>query len=313
MSTVGEALGDGLVAVVGSTGTGKSAFALELAERFRDAGRSAEIVNADAMQLYRGMDIGTAKVPEVERRGVPHHLFDELEVTAEASVEWYQSRARAVIDDVLARGAVPLLVGGSGLYVSSVLFDFRFPGTDVAVRQRFERLAESGGPGALHELLTQTDPVAAERIGPHNARRLVRALEVGEITGEPFSAALPDEARRWRPSSIVGIAEERPVLVERLDARVRRMWADGLLDEVRGLLPLGLADGITASRAIGYAQAAAQLRGDTDEEAAIAETQALTRRYARRQVSWFKRYPDVDWSTTGDPAAVERALARLLA
>ncbi|MBD8584086.1 tRNA (adenosine(37)-N6)-dimethylallyltransferase MiaA [Frigoribacterium sp. CFBP 8766] len=313
MSTVGEALGDGLVAVVGSTGTGKSAFALELAERFRDAGRSAEIVNADAMQLYRGMDIGTAKLPEGERRGVPHHLFDELEVTAEASVEWYQSRARAVIDDVLARGAVPLLVGGSGLYVSSVLFDFRFPGTDVAVRQRFERLAESGGPGALHELLTQTDPVAAERIGPHNARRLVRALEVGEITGEPFSAALPDEARRWRPSSIVGIAEERPVLVERLDARVRRMWADGLLDEVRGLLPLGLADGITASRAIGYAQAAAQLRGDTDEEAAIAETQALTRRYARRQVSWFKRYPDVDWSTTGDPAAVERALARLLA
>ncbi len=313
MSTVGEALGDGLVAVVGSTGTGKSAFALELAERLRDAGRSAEIVNADAMQLYRGMDIGTAKVPEAERRGVPHHLFDELEVTAEASVEWYQSRARAVIDDVLARGAVPLLVGGSGLYVSSVLFDFRFPGTDVAVRERFERLAESGGPGALHELLTQTDPVAAERIGPHNARRLVRALEVGEITGEPFSAALPDEAQRWRPSLIVGIAEERPVLVERLDARVRRMWADGLLDEVRGLLPLGLADGITASRAIGYAQAAAQLRGDTDEEAAIAETQALTRRYARRQVSWFKRYPDVDWSTTGDPAAVERALARLLA
>ena len=313
MSTVGEALSDGVIAVVGSTGTGKSAFSLDLAERLRDAGRPVEIVNADAMQLYRGMDIGTAKVPEAERRGVPHHLFDELEVTAEASVEWYQSRARAVIDDVLARGAVPLLVGGSGLYVSSVLFDFRFPGTDVAVRQRFERVAESGGPGALHELLTQTDPVAAERIGPHNARRLVRALEVGEITGEPFSAALPDEARRWRPSSIVGIAEERPVLVERLDARVRRMWADGLLDEVRGLLPLGLADGITASRAIGYAQAAAQLRGDTDEEAAIAETQALTRRYARRQVSWFKRYPDVDWSTTGDPAAVERALARLLA
>ncbi|MBF4579703.1 tRNA (adenosine(37)-N6)-dimethylallyltransferase MiaA [Frigoribacterium sp. VKM Ac-2530] len=313
MSTVGEALSDGVVAVVGSTGTGKSAFSLDLAERLRDAGRPAEIVNADAMQLYRGMDIGTAKLPEGERRGVPHHLFDELEVTAEASVEWYQSRARAVIDDVLARGAVPLLVGGSGLYVSSVLFDFRFPGTDVAVRQRFERVAESGGPGALHELLTQTDPVAAERIGPHNARRLVRALEVGEITGEPFSAALPDEARRWRPSSIVGIAEERPVLVERLDARVRRMWADGLLDEVRGLLPLGLADGITASRAIGYAQAAAQLRGDTDEEAAIAETQALTRRYARRQVSWFTRYPDVDWSTTGDPAAVERALARLVA
>jgi tRNA dimethylallyltransferase len=313
MSTVGEAVRGALTAVVGSTGTGKSAFALHLAERLRAAGRPAEIVNADAMQLYRGMDVGTAKVPESERRGVPHHLFDELEVTAEASVEWYQTRARAVVDDVLARGAVPLLVGGSGLYVSSVLFDFRFPGTDPTVRQRFEQLAENGGPTALHELLARTDPVAAERIGPHNARRLVRALEVGEITGEPFSAALPDEAARWRPSSIIGIAEERAVLVERLDARVRQMWADGLVDEVRGLLPLGLAEGITASRAIGYAQAAAQLRGDLDEEAAIAETQALTRRYARRQVSWFRRYPDVDWSSTGDPAAVERALARLLA
>jgi tRNA dimethylallyltransferase len=301
-----------LTAVVGSTGTGKSAFALDLAERLRAAGRDAEIVNADAMQLYRGMDIGTAKVPESERRGVPHHLFDVLEVVDEASVEWYQAKAREVVDEIVSRGAVPLLVGGSGLYVSSVLFDFRFPGTDSAVRRRFEEIAERSGPAALHELLRRTDPVAAERIGPHNARRLVRALEVGEITGEPFSAALPDEADRWRASSIVGIAEDRSVLVERLDERVRRMWADGLVDEVRGLLPRGLAEGVTASRAIGYAQAAAQLRGDLDEEAAVAETQALTRRYARRQVSWFKRYPDVDWSTTGDQGAVERALARLL-
>jgi tRNA dimethylallyltransferase len=301
-----------LTAVVGSTGTGKSAFALDLAERLRAAGRDAEIVNADAMQLYRGMDIGTAKVPESERRGVPHHLFDVLEVVDEASVEWYQAKAREVVDEIVSRGAVPLLVGGSGLYVSSVLFDFRFPGTDSAVRRRFEEIAERSGPAALHELLRRTDPVAAERIGPHNARRLVRALEVGEITGEPFSAALPDEADRWRASSIVGIAEDRSVLVERLDERVRRMWADGLVDEVRGLLPRGLAEGVTASRAIGYAQAAAQLRGDLDEEAAVAETQALTRRYARRQVSWFKRYPEVDWSTTGDQGAVERALARLL-
>jgi tRNA dimethylallyltransferase len=304
--------GDVLTAVVGSTGTGKSAFALDLAERLRAAGRDAEIVNADAMQLYRGMDIGTAKVPESERRGVPHHLFDVLEVVDEASVEWYQAKARDVVVEILSRGAVPLLVGGSGLYVSSVLFDFRFPGTDAAVRRRFEEIAERSGPAALHELLQRTDPVAAERIGPHNARRLVRALEVGEITGEPFSAALPDEADRWRASSIVGIAEDRSVLVERLDERVRRMWADGLVDEVRGLLPRGLAEGVTASRAIGYAQAAAQLRGDLDEEAAVAETQALTRRYARRQVSWFKRYPEVDWATTGDPGAVERALARLL-
>jgi tRNA dimethylallyltransferase len=286
--------GDVLTAVVGSTGTGKSAFALDLAERLRAAGRDAEIVNADAMQLYRGMDIGTAKVPESERRGVPHHLFDVLEVVDEASVEWYQAKARDVVVEILSRGAVPLLVGGSGLYVSSVLFDFRFPGTDAAVRRRFEEIAERSGPAALHELLQRTDPVAAERIGPHNARRLVRALEVGEITGEPFSAALPDEADRWRASSIVGIAEDRSVLVERLDERVRRMWADGLVDE--------------ASRQ----QAAAQLRGDLDEEAAVAETQALTRRYARRQLSWFKRYPEVDWATTGDPGAVERALARLL-
>jgi tRNA dimethylallyltransferase len=302
-----------LTAVVGSTGTGKSALALDLAERLRQSGRPAEIVNADAMQLYRGMDIGTAKVPEHERRGIPHHLFDVLDVTDEASVEWYQARARAVIDEVSARGAVPLLVGGSGLYVSSVLFDFRFPGTDADVRRRFEELAERSGPGALHALLARTDPVAAERIGPHNARRLVRALEVGEITGEPFSAALPDEAVRWRPSSIVGVSSERAVLVDRLDDRVRRMWADGLVDEVRELLPRGLARGVTASRAIGYAQAAAQLRGDLDEESAIVETQALTRRYARRQVSWFKRYHGVDWSSTGDPEAVERALARLLA
>jgi len=301
-----------LVAIVGATGTGKSAFSLELAEALAARGQPVEVVNADAMQLYRGMDVGTAKLPVAERRGIPHHLFDVLDVTDEASVEWYQREARAAVDDIVGRGAVAVLVGGSGLYVSSVLFDFRFPGTDAVVRQRLERLAESDGPGALHALLVRTDPVAAERIGPHNARRLVRALEVGEITGEPFSAVLPAEAERWRPSSIVGIAGERPVLVERLDARVRRMWADGLLDEVRGLLPLGLADGLTASRAIGYAQAAAQLRGDIDEEAAIDETQALTRRYARRQVSWFKRYPDVDWSATGDPAAVDRALARLL-
>jgi tRNA dimethylallyltransferase len=301
-----------LTAVVGPTGAGKSAFALDLAEGLRTAGVQSEIINADAMQLYRGMDIGTAKVPESERRGVPHHLFDALDVVDEASVEWYQARAREVVDEVAARGAVPLLVGGSGLYVSSVLFDFRFPGTDADVRRRFEELAERSGPRALHDLLARTDPVAAEAIGPHNARRLVRALEVGEITGEPFSAALPGETVPWRPSSIVGVTEDRSVLVGRLDDRVRNMWAEGLVDEVEGLLPLGLAQGVTASRAIGYAQAAAQLRGDLEEEEAVAATQALTRRYARRQVSWFRRYPGVDWSSTGDPAALERAVARLL-
>jgi len=300
-----------LVAIVGATGTGKSSFSLDLAERLRACGQAAEIVNADAMQLYRGMDIGTAKLPIAERRGVPHHLFDELEVADEASVEWYQRRARSIVEGVLDRGAVPILVGGSGLYVSSVLFDFRFPGTDPDIRARYEALAAEGGPEALHRLLHERDPQAAERIGAFNARRLVRALEVGELTGEPFSAVLPDEAPRWRASTIVGVAEERSVLVQRLGERVERMWSDGLVDEVRELLPRGLEDGVTASRAIGYAQALGQIRGELSESEAVEATSALTRRYARRQVSWFRRYPDVAWTRSGDPAGVEAALARI--
>jgi len=302
-----------VIAVVGATGTGKSAFSLDLAERLRRGGRAAEIVNADAMQLYRGMDVGTAKLPWEERRGVPHHLLDVLDVVDEASVEWYQAEARRVVDEIAARGAVPILVGGSGLYVSGVLFDFRFPGTDPEVRAEFEELAERSGPRALHALLLQTDPAAAESIGPHNARRLVRALEVGRLTGEPFSASLPDEAARWRASSIVGLAEERSALVRRLDERVERMWAGGMLDEVAELAERGLERGVTAGRAIGYAQASAQLRGEMSEREAVETTQALTRRYARRQVSWFRRYADVDWTTAGDQAAVERTVARLLA
>jgi tRNA dimethylallyltransferase len=301
-----------LVAIVGSTGTGKSAFSLDLAEALGARGVPAEVVNADAMQLYRGMDVGTAKLPPDERRGVPHHLLDILDVVDEASVEWYQKEARAAVDAVLARGAVPLLVGGSGLYVSSVLYDYRFPGTDPVVRARFEELGERSGPRALHALLRETDPRAADSIGPHNARRLVRALEVGELTGEPFSASLPDEAARWCDSHVVGLHEERPVLVQRLDERVDAMWAGGLLDEVAHLTTLGLERGVTARRAIGYAQAAAQLRGEVGQQEAVETTQALTRRYARRQVSWFRRLPDVDWSASGEPGAVERAVARLL-
>jgi tRNA dimethylallyltransferase len=300
-----------LIALVGATGTGKSALSLDLADRLRAQGRPVEVVNADAMQLYRGMDIGTAKLPVSERRGVPHHLLDELEVTDEASVEWYQRRARSVIDGIDARGADAILVGGSGLYVSSVLFDLRFPGTDADVRARYEALAEQQGPGALFRLLRERDPVAAERIGSTNTRRLVRALEVGEITGEPFSARLPDEATRWRPSVIVGVHDERADLVVRLDARVERMWADGLLDEVRGLVDRGLERGVTASRAIGYAQAAAQLRGELTQAEAIETTAALTRRYARRQVSWFRRYPDALWVRSGDPQGLDTVLDTL--
>jgi len=301
-----------LAAIVGATGTGKSAFSLDLAEALATRGESVEIVNADAMQLYRGMDVGTAKLAAAERRGVPHHLLDVLDVTDEASVEWYQREARALIDDIAARGSVAVLVGGSGLYVSSVLFDFRFPGTDPVIRARYEAIADEQGPGALHDLLAERDPASATSIGRHNVRRLVRALEVGDLTGRPLSGTLPEKSSPWRPSTVFGVAEERPVLVERLDRRVEQMWRSGLVDEVRGLLPRGLERGVTAGRAIGYAQAAAQIRGELTEAEAIEATAALTRRYARRQASWFRRYDDVEWSRSGDAQAVDRAVARLL-
>ena len=302
---------DVVVAVVGATGTGKTRFSLDLAGALAAHGLAAEVVNADAMQLYRGMDVGTAKLPAAERRGVPHHLFDVLDVTDEASVEWYQREARAAVDAVLARGAVPVLVGGSGLYVSSVLWDFRFPGTDPVVRARYEALLAERGTRPLFDLLRQRDPAAAAAIGATNGRRLARALEVVEITGEPFSVGLPDEPVPWRPAAVVHVVEDRDVLVGRLDRRVDGMWRDGLVDEVRRLLPLGLERGVTASRAIGYAQAAAQLRGEATEPEAIAETAALTRRYARRQVSWFRRYRGADVGRADDQGLLDRTLGRI--
>lgn len=298
-----------LVAIVGATGTGKSELSLDLAERLADAGTPAEIVNADAMQLYRGMDIGTAKLLPKERRGIPHHLIDVLEPTEEASVARYQAEARAVIDDIVARGAMPILVGGSGLYVSSVVYDFRFPGTDDVIRARLESELAVHGPGVLFARLSQRDPQAAQAIGPHNGRRIVRALEVIELTGEPFGAGLPEESGTWRPTVTVGLRLERERLVSRLDERVERMWRAGLVDEVAALRPSGL--GTTAGRAIGYAQALRQLDGELDEAAAIEETQALTRRYARRQVSWFGRARDTVWLDADDPARVVAALAAL--
>lgn len=300
-----------IAAVVGATGTGKTRFSLDLAGALAERGLVAEVVNADAMQLYRGMDVGTAKLPVGERRGVPHHLFDALDVTDEASVEWYQREARAVVDGVLARGAVPVLVGGSGLYVSSVLWDFRFPGTDPVVRARYEALLTESGPRPLFDLLRERDPAAAAAIGATNGRRLARALEVVEITGEPFAVGLPDEPVAWRPATVVHVVEDRDVLVERLDRRVDGMWQDGLVDEVRRLLPLGLERGVTASRAIGYAQAAAQLRGALTEPEAVAETAALTRRYARRQVSWFRRYREADAGRSGDQGLLDRTVGRI--
>ncbi|WP_395243440.1 tRNA (adenosine(37)-N6)-dimethylallyltransferase MiaA [Agromyces sp. MMS24-K17] len=279
-----------LIAIVGATGTGKSAFALDLAEAFDRVGRAAEVVNADAMQLYRGMDIGTAKLSAAERRGIPHHLMDVLDVTEEASAARYQADARAAIERIEATDAVALLVGGSGLYVSSVIHDFRFPGTDATIRARLEAELAELGTGGLHARLRAIDPQTAASIDAQNGRRVVRALEVIELTGEPKAARLPDEPVPWRPHRIVHLRSDRARLVERLDERVVGMWREGLLDEVRGLVPAGIERGVTARRAIGYQQALAQLDGRMTEAEAIAETQQLTRVYARRQVGWFKRY-----------------------
>ncbi|MDT3330332.1 tRNA (adenosine(37)-N6)-dimethylallyltransferase MiaA [Microbacterium sp. KSW-18] len=291
-----------LWAIVGATGTGKTSLSLNLAEELIRRGRAAEIVNADAMQLYRGMDIGTAKIPLAERRGIPHHLFDEFDVTEDVAVAVYQERARATIRGILDRGADAILVGGSGLYVSSVVFDFRFPPRDPALRARLEADLDELGAAALIERIRDLDPGAADRLDPRNSRRVVRALEVLLQGADTHGAALPEAPVLWHPATeLVGVHLDRAELVERLDERVRGMWRDGLLAEVEGLRARGLESGPTAPRAIGYAQALAQLGGRMDEEEAVAETQAFTRRYARRQVSWFKRYPGIRWVDAGTP------------
>ncbi|KAA9145995.1 tRNA (adenosine(37)-N6)-dimethylallyltransferase MiaA [Microbacterium lushaniae] len=301
-----------LWAVVGATGTGKSALSLALAEALIASGRGAEIVNADAMQLYRGMDIGTAKLPVTQRRGIPHHLLDVLEVTEEAAVARYQDAARAAIRGIHERGADAILVGGSGLYVSAVIHDFRFPPRDPQVRARLEAELAEHGAGALFTRLRAADPATAARVDPANGRRIVRALEVlaqGEAT---HGAALPDRPAPWHPAThVIGAHIERAELVAMLDARVEGMWRAGLVEEADALRERGLEKGVTARRAIGYAQALAQLRGEVTAEEAIAQTQALTRRYARRQVSWFRRYADVTWvdARTADAAALAGAIA----
>lgn len=297
-----------IVAIVGATGTGKTAASLDLADRLGRFGAAAEIVNADAMQLYRGMDIGTAKATVAERRGVPHHLIDVLDVTDEASVAAYQRDARATVEQIAARGAIPIVVGGSGLYVAALLTDFRFPGTDPEVRARYEERLVSEGLGALAAELQRRDPEAAAQLDLQNPRRVVRALEVAEITGEPIAPGLAARATPWRPYTQLGLSVERTTLVERLDRRVEGMWAAGLLDEVRELLPRGLERGPTASRAIGYAQAIDQLAGRATEGEAIAATASLTRRYARRQVSWFRRDAATEWVDALDGTARDAAI-----
>ena len=261
------------------------------------------------MQCYRGMDIGTAKVPPAARRGIPHHLLDVLDVDAEASVAWYQRAARGVIDRLLAEGATPILVGGSGLYLAAVCYGLDFPPHDDAVRRALEEEAARIGAGALHARLRALDPEAAARIDPRNLRRVVRALEAIELTGERFSAHLPGEEHPWRPQRWIVLEEERSALVRRLDARVRGMWEAGLVPEVARLVPAGIEHGPTAGRAIGYAQAIGQLRGRLEPSTAIADTQTLTRRYARRQVSWLRRYRHPVRLRSGVQDLVARALA----
>ncbi|MEU4567727.1 tRNA (adenosine(37)-N6)-dimethylallyltransferase MiaA [Micromonospora sp. NPDC023956] len=291
-----------VVAVVGPTAAGKSALSIALAHAL-----DGEVVNADSMQLYRGMDIGTAKLTPTEREGVPHHLLDIWPVTEPASVAEYQRLARAAVDDILARGKVPLLVGGSGLYVRAVLERFEFPGTDPELRGRLEAELAALGPAPLYERLRATDPAAAAGILPGNGRRIVRALEVVELTGAPFAASLP-EPTPFYPSVQLGVDLDTAVLDERIARRVDRMWADGLVAETRALVGAGLPEGRTASRALGYQQVLRFLAGESTEAAAHDETIRATRRFVRRQRSWFRRDPRVHWLDATAPDLAERAL-----
>jgi tRNA dimethylallyltransferase len=294
------------IAIVGPTGTGKSQLALAVAERL-----GGEIVNADAMQLYRGMDIGTAKLSVAERRGIPHHQLDILDVTETASVARYQRAAAADVDAIAARAAVPVIVGGSMMYVQSLLDDWEFPATDPAVRAKWEQRLAEVGVVDLHGELARRDPVAAASILPTDGRRVVRALEVVELTGKPFAASAPTiGAPRW-DTAIVGLDWNTSILDTRLAKRTEKMFADGLVDEVRTLLGRGLRDGVTASRALGYAQVIAALDASGDPEAiAVAREQTYvgTRRYVRRQRSWFRRDHRIHWLDGAAEGNVEASL-----
>lgn len=296
-----------LVVVVGPTAAGKSALAIALAQRL-----GGEIINADSMALYRGMDIGTAKVAHDERSHVPHHLLDIWPVTQAASVADYQQRARAVVADVRQRGLTPILTGGSGLYVQATIDDLEFPGTDPAIRARLEAEIQSDGPEALHRRLFELDPAAANANSPQNARRIVRALEVIELTGRPFSAGPGMAAYRsiYPELRMVGLTLDLPILDARIEGRVDTMWARGLVDEVRQLERAGLRDGVTARRALGYQQILTWLAGDGTEAHAKSETVRATRRFVRRQLSWFRRDPRIAWIDAGEDA-VGAAMAAL--
>lgn len=296
-----------IVAVVGPTASGKTELSLDLAERL-----GGEIVNTDSMAVYRGMDIGTAKAPLAERRGIPHHLLDVLDISEPLTVADFQQRARAVIAELRGRGATPVLVGGSALYTRAILDQFEFPGTDPEVRARLEAELDEVGSWVLHQRLRELDPESADRILVENGRRVVRALEAIEITGRPYSASLP-RLEYADPASVqIGVDTDRPTLDARIEQRVARMFEEGFVEEVERLLEAGLADGRTASRAIGYREVSAYLSGDLSLDLAREQTATATRRFARRQDGWFRKDPRITWVRYDDPDRLEQAVAAIV-
>ncbi len=286
-----------VIIICGPTATGKSDLALEVAELI-----DGEIINADSMQLYKGMDIGTAKLSVDERNGIPHHLLDILTVEEDASVAQYQALARAAVDEIRTRNKAAIIVGGTGLYIKSIIDEMNFPETDPELRKKLESEAELLGAAELYSRLRLLDPEAAAAIEPANTRRIIRALEVIEVTGQPYSANLPSDTSLRYPDALhIGLAMERSSLVPRIEARVHRMWQSGLVAEVDSLIEAGLLRGSTAQRAIGYAQVIAMRNGEISESKAIEETIVATRQYVRRQETWFKRDPRIQWIGEDQP------------
>ena len=286
-----------LIVICGATATGKSDLALSLAGKL-----NSEIINADSMQLYKGMDIGTAKLTVGSREGIPHHLLDVLNVSEDASVAWYQERARTLISEIEARGKNAIIVGGTGLYIKAILDDLNFPDTDTVVRERLNEMAQKIGGPAMHERLAKLDPGAALAIDAQNLRRVIRALEVIEITGKPFTANLPrKESTRYPQARQFGLVMDRASLAERIDQRVERMWEQGLVQETKGLINAGIRNGRTAQLALGYAQILKFIDGDISEEVAKEETKRATRQYARRQETWFSRDSRIQWISPKQP------------
>jgi tRNA dimethylallyltransferase len=292
-----------LIVICGATATGKSDLAVCLAHEI-----DAEIINADSMQLYKGMDIGTAKITMEERKGIAHHLMDLLDVTQDANVAWYQENARAAISEIHARGKNVIIVGGTGLYIKAILDELNFPDTDPVVRAALELEFATQGIGPLFERLEKLDPAAALAIDKANSRRVIRALEVIKITGKPFTANLPrEESSRYPHAQQFGLVMDRELLSERISNRVDRMWKQGLVAEVEKLMVAGITQGVTAQRALGYAQVIAQIEGKVTEEEAQEETKRATRQYARRQETWFSRDERITWISPS-----QNALQRIL-